>query len=95
VLKGAEAQHPQFWYREHLHYALLCVSFLCSDHLLVYLQCDSAVGVSEHRLRELEVASMSKHGGEAMSERVPADLLLDPKHFQCRPEMTLEDHVGL
>jgi hypothetical protein len=86
----------QFWYKEHLHHSLLCVSFLCSHHLLVHLQGDSAVGVSEHRLRELEIhALLPEHGGQAMSERVPADLLLDPQRFECRPEMTLEDHVGL
>jgi hypothetical protein len=54
----------QFWYEEHIHYALLCVSFFGSHYLLVHLQGDSAVGVSEHRVRELEMHPLlPDHGG--------------------------------
>jgi hypothetical protein len=88
----------QFWYEEHIHYAFtrccasrFSVPTTCwyTSKVILLLACLSIACAS------LRCTPCCRTMVEAMSERVPADLLLDPQRFQCGPEMTLEDHVGL
>ena len=92
VLKGAE-YNPL---TKDLKCQVCCHPLFLRQCLLVNVQCDSAIRMTEQFLGCFDVHPfLPQYGRQSMPEAVPTDLLLYPNPLQCWPNMTLENHVRL